>query len=331
MFCNQLSQTLVLNHPERPRVSSRFENKFGEYTTAIRRTPSVAKVIGVFERNALQKVYAFEYEDGTAAVHFAAPVKHLTESYGYRLDNSFLDGVEVGDDLPAQFKLQGWPCTDEYGNFAYGVNLRTAYMNLDGLTYEDGIIISESTAERLAHTEVSEVTVVLNANDLPLNLYGTPDEDNYKGFPDVGEDIQNGVLLTRRRINHESALFDLSTPQLSRINWDADTPFWADGTVVDIEVFTNLNVAELEKHPYHRQVLALQRRWQAFQHWVLDTFRPYLEGGKYSEDVAYWHRRCRDTLDGKWRHDKSEYEGTVLRFTIARRCPLEKGSKLTNR
>ena len=331
MFCSHITQAVVLDAPEPPRVFSRFENHFGSYTTAVRRLPAAARVIGVFDRNPLQRVFALEYDDGTAAIHFAAPVRHLTETYGYRLDNSHLAGVGVGDVLPAGAQLQGWSCADADGNFGYGVNLRTLYLNRDGQTYEDAFIISESGARRLAHTSVTQLTVVMNANDLPVNLYGGEEEGDYRGFPAVGEVVRGGILLARRRINHESALFDLSTPQLCRVNSDSDTVVYAEGTVVDIEVFTNLTEAELDKHPYHRQTLDLQRQWVAFQDWVLAVLGPYVQGGKYSEDVAHWVRRCRGTREGKWRHDKTEFDGTVLKFTIAKYNTLKEGGKITNR
>jgi hypothetical protein len=103
---------------------------------------------------------------------------------------------------------------------------------------------------------------------------------------------------------------------------------------VDVEIFSNLSETDLDRHPFNRQLLAHQRRWGEFQRWVLDTYSPYVlgENGKsYSEDVAYWYKVCRDTLADKWRHERTEFDGVVLRFTIARRNPVVVGSKLTNR
>jgi hypothetical protein len=228
--------------------------------------------------------------------------------------------------------MQGWPCHDADGNFMYGVNLRTVYMNLDGLTYEDGLVISESAAERLAHTSVEKVAVTLNANDLLVNLYGS--DGDHRGFPDVGEEIHDGVLLARRRINHESILFDLSTPQLSQINWDIDTPFYSDGVVMDIDVFSNQSETDLEKHGFHAQMLGYEVRAREFREWVTATFGPYMQGQAgtgYTADVAYWHRRCSNATERKWRYDKSEFDGTVLIFTIARRNKIINGSKISNR
>lgn len=331
MFTSHISQAVVLDEPERPRVFSRFENAFGAYTTAVKVVPADAEIVSVFEKNPLQKVYAIRYADGKLDVHFAAPVRHLTENYGYRLTSPQLDSRSAGDSLPAGTIIQEWPCTDEDGNFRYGVNLKTVYMNLEGLTYEDGIVCSESAAERLAHTSIEKVTVVLNANDLTVNLYGT--QDDHQGFPDVGQRIENGVLLARRRINHESILFDLSASQLTKINWDADTVMYSEGTVVDVDVFSNLTANELDKHPFNRQILSYHRKWLEFREWFAEHFAAAVEtrSAPYSDDVAYWYRVCRDTDEGHWRHERSEFDGVVLRFTVAKRNRAGVGSKITNR
>ena len=330
MFTSHISQTVVLEHPERPRVFSRFENAFGAYTTAVKVVPEDATILSVFEKNPLQKVYALQYPDGRVDLHFSAPVRHLTENYGYLLNNGGLEGKDVGDVLPAGTPVQGWACTDDEGNFRYGVNLKTVYMNLEGRTYEDGLVVSESACERLSHTSIDKVTVVLNANDLTVNLYG--DAENHQGFPDVGQEIENGALMARRRINHESILFDLAADQLSKINWDADTVIYSEGTVMDIDVFSNLSEEELDKHPFNRQILAYHRNWLAFREWMIGTFGEIVESGSgYSDDVAYWYRLCRDTESGRWRHERSEFDGVVLRFTIAKRNKLGVGSKITNR
>ena len=331
MFTSHIAQTVVLDEPERPRVFSRFENAFGAYTTAVKVLPQDAVVLAVYEKNPLQSVYALQYADGKIDIHFAAPVRHLTENYGYRLTSPAFEGVEVGQTLPAGAQVQGWACTDDDGNFCYGANLKTVYMNSEGRTYEDGIIASESAAERLSHTSIDKVTVVLNANDLTVNLYGAT--DHHQGFPDVGETIRNGVLLARRRINHESILFDLSASQLGKVNWDSDTVLYSEGTVMDIDVFSNLSAEELDKHPFNRQILHYHNKWVEFRDWFMEVFGEAVRDQTvpYSDDVAYWYRLCRDSGSSGWRHERSEFDGVVIRFTIAKRNKLGVGSKITNR
>jgi len=338
MWCSHFTQAVVLTAPEPPRVYSGFENEVGKYTTAVKRVPDGAKVIGVFNKNPLQVVYALELKGGVADIHFASPVRHLTEDYGYPVDNSPLADAVVGTKLGKGALLQSDPCHDEFGNFMYGTNLRTVYANVGGRTYEDGIIISESAAQKMTHVSVKEYTIVINANDLTVNAYGEP--SRHQGFPDVGEDVVDGVLLARRRINHEALLFDLSDEQLSTVNWHSDTVFYSEGTVVDVDIHSNLSIPELEKHPYNAQLLRYEKQWQAFRAWVLETFKPYMRGegadSKYTESVGYHYKRVTDTkvtpeTGGSWKHDRSEFDGVVLRILVAKENPAVVGSKLTNR
>ena len=331
MFVSQISQTVVLNKPERPRVFTRFENIFGAYTSAIKSLPQDAEIIGIFEKNPLQKIYALRMADGQLHIHHSKSYHHLTESFGYPLKPGVLtEEATIGSTIPANSEIQSWPCSDESGNFAYGVNLRTLYTNKDGKTYEDPIIISKSSAERLSHTAVHIVTVVLNGNDLTLNTYGTT--DFHKGFPDVGEEIRDGKLLVRRRINHDSIIFDLSVNQLSKIRSDSDVVFFKTGKVVDIDVYSNIPPEELDKHSFNRQIIEYQNKWFEFREWFDDLFRATLDSGTgYSEDVAFWGNIVRDSRVSKWQHDRSEFEGVVIQFMIAESKPARFGSKLANR
>jgi DNA-directed RNA polymerase beta subunit len=332
MFCSHVSQEVVLNNPERPRVFTRFENEFGSYTTTIKRVPQNARVVDIFDKNPLQKVYILQYDDYSLDIHFAKPVHHLTENYGYRLSKVNLDNVNIDDIIPKDTIIQNWPFNDEDNNFCFGVNLKTMYMNMDGLTYEDAIIASESACQKkLVHTSVEEVIVVLNSNDLTTNSYGTI--DNHKGFPDVNETIESGILLTRRRINHESILFDLSKNQLNNTNYNNDYPIYANGTVVDIDIYSNLSTEELDKHPYNSQLLKYHLQWLEFRDWIIDTFKDIVEDKsfKYSEDIGYWYNLCNTSVHTKWRYDKSEFDGVVLKFLIAKNNEATNGSKITNR
>ncbi len=334
LFCNHIGQAVVLNNPERPRVFSNFENVFGSYTTAIQRLPHKARVLSVFENSPLQKIYALLLEDGSpggrAHIHFANPVRHLTENYGYLLRP--LDDVYPGDVIEKGRVIQSWPCHDDLGNFGYGVNLRALYTN-EARTYEDGIVISASAADKLSHTAVEKIVITLNQNDLMLNLYGE-NEDDYAGFPEVGHEIRNGILLARRRINHESVLYNLSDTNLSAPNWSSDTIFYANGTVVGVEIFSNIDEAGLDRHPHNMQLLRHYRQWLAYKSWFKEHLAPYVEKGKnYTDEVAYRYKVYRDNEkeDLSWRKDKIKFDGVTLRIMVAQDKVLSQGSKITNR
>ena len=333
MFTSHFAQCVTLNHPDRPRVFTRFENRIGDYSSAIVKTPVEYEIVDVFEKNPLTNAYALmETDGGRMHLVFTPRVKHLTESFGYRLQYPALDGAATGDTIPRGSILRTWPCRDNEGSFRYGRNLKTFYTNDSGKTYEDGIIISESAAEKMTHTAVHRVSVMMNVNDFFVNIYG--DKEEYKGFPDIGETIERGILAAVRRIDYDTVHFDVSEAQIRRVNFSSDRVFYLNGEVVDIDVFCNLEETHIEMYPYHKQVLRYVRKQKEMREWILDTFGEIVEEGTledYTEDVAYHCSRARMMDDRKWLHDGREFNGIMMVFTIAESRPLMIGSKLTNR
>jgi hypothetical protein len=84
-----------------------------------------------------------------------------------------------------------------------GVNLITTYISTDK-TMEDGILISESAAKKLASPLISVYSISLNENDIVLNLYG--DDNEYLGMPYIGEKVKDGIVCAIRRENTEDSL-----------------------------------------------------------------------------------------------------------------------------
>ena len=55
-------------------------------------------------------------------------------------------------------------------SYDYGTNALVFYMNYLGYTYEDGIVISESFAERTAHYNIHDLSITIKPDDLVLYL-----------------------------------------------------------------------------------------------------------------------------------------------------------------
>ena len=333
MFTSHFAQCITLNNPDRPRVFTRFENRIGDYSSAIVKAPAEYEILDIFEKNPLNKVFAVrETESERVHIIFTPRVKHLTENFGYRYQYPLLDGKEKNETLSKGSIIRSYPCRDNEGNFRYGKNLKTFYTNDSGKTYEDGIIISESAAQKMSHTAVHRISVMMNMNDFFVNCYG--DQTTYKGFPDIGEDIRNGVMAAIRRIDYDTVHFDVSESQIRKVNYNSDKVFYLNGRIVDLDIYCNLKEEALEQFPYHKQVLEYVKRENDFQSWILETFGHVVEDGSledYTEEVAYHYARARKMRDNNWKHDGHDFNGIYLIFTIAEDRPLMMGSKLTNR
>ena len=101
-------------------------------------------------------------------------------------------------------------------------------------TIEDSIEITKPLSERLASTEVEVVSVNINDNNVMLNLYG--DADNYRGFPNIGESIENQSLCEIRNFTRGKLPYDFKTANL-RTGHDGDRTKNLSGTNPDIDVF----------------------------------------------------------------------------------------------
>ena len=328
MFLSQVPQILTLNKAEAPLVFSRFENQVGKYSrgmgyVAIREKCELAAevVISPFE-----KYMFFKFEDGSVDVKHYKSVTRLTESYGYENDLVDHGGKTEFDEGDLLFRNRMY---DDDLNLRYGVNLKAVFLANEGQTFEDGIMISEEAAKKFEHTAVYDAVVTINNNDVLLNLLG--DKDVYKPHPGIGEDIVNGILCARRRLNYSTALVDFRDGGFA-IDPSIDTAFFFKGKVVGIEVFSNLSEEELAK-PQNQFVKNLVdnqiNNWSCVED-TIEEFRR--EGYDLRQDCSYLLQKAKDMLSGKkFSYDRSEFEGTTLRFTIMRRVPFQVGSKISNR
>ena len=134
--------------------------------------------------------------------------KHSYYNY-YPLNQSYINNelrVKVGDRVnEGQILAEGWQT--QGGKLALGVNARIGYLPYKGYNYEDGVVISESFAQRMTSDEYNEIEVLIpkdtqggrgsriksallkETTNAALSLL---DED---GIIKVGENIKAGSVL----------------------------------------------------------------------------------------------------------------------------------------
>ena len=193
MLTQHLVQALVPNNPEVPGVSTGYEHMFGEYSTSYYKTDRKYTVIRKIKKYD-NDVYTLLVQDkhGEYDIIERRGVKHLAESYGYKINNDEIDSYSQGDKIKKDKVLYRSPCMDEYGNYMYGVNAKCCYV-VSQETIEDAIVVSESFAKKLSTTKVDTCSVMINENDILLNMYGT--NKHFKSFPDIGEKTKNSIKI----------------------------------------------------------------------------------------------------------------------------------------
>lgn len=321
MFVSQTAQLLTLNKAEKPLVFTRFENQVGEHSegvgfTSLREDSTLVKEIKINDN----KIHYFFVSKETKVLDcytYKASTR-LTEDYGFSNVNLMDSKPNKKGDILFHNTMY-----DKDLNLMYGTNLLTTFLTCRGLTCEDSIILSESAAKnKLSHTSVSSATVTLNNNDILLNIH------NGRPFPEIGETFKS-ILCVRRRLQYSTVLIDFKDTESIL---PSDTPFYFEGKLEDIEVYCNLDekTLDLKQNSFIKDLVTKSR-----ENWK--TIKDYIEsmkkkGYKLSDSCGHLYKKAQEYLSGlKFLKDKSEFEGTLIEFTISESKPAFRGSKISNR
>lgn len=338
MTTGHLKQAMTPINPEFPKVFTEYENMVGKYSTGIKRASREWRVIDKIykfeEGNHLYTLVVKDESTGYYDVIQKKIVEDLTEKFGFRYNTSELDKIQVGDLIPKDSVLYKSTSYDEYNNYRFGVNATFAYTS-DVRTTEDAILVSKSFADKFRCVEVETIKVSVNDNDVLLNLYG--DESNYKCFPDVGEYINDKIICATRRINNDQIFYDFKETNLRKINFSEDVLCTEQGTggkIIDIKVYSNKTIEEMEMNDYHAQVNKYYKNEQRYYSEVIKATKDIVMDGKeHSRNFNYIYKKSKDAVDEnvKWceQHGKKPFSNMIIEFTVEREVPLKEGSKIT--
>jgi hypothetical protein len=334
MFSSQYQQHVCLVEPEIPYISTGYENKFGQhsssYVTTDRRWHVIAR-IEKFSRNPGHHYYLIVIDDNNNMdVIERVSYNHNTETYGFLYDNTNIDNhATVGAVIEKNTPIKKSKSFDEYGNFRCGKNLRTMYV-ADPRTTEDAIEISQSAARALARTEIKLVTILINDNDIPLNLYG--DDKVYKFIPDIGEEVRGGILCGSRTERNDESFYTQSVERL-RIPMINDTTFKSKGKVVDINVYCNKDIATSNNGIYEGQLAYYANDHKRFCTEFVEAMKSYINNTDYVKSYALsqMYCTCLDVVEGKQYFKDNAFSNIIVEVVLYREAPLEEGDKVTSR
>lgn len=319
MATRHASQRVVLTEPEFPMVFTGAENNFGErssWNIKAHDDYQVMKVFRKFKGNPLSPVaYIFKnLRTGKYRCEVVRSVVNLVEKYGFRMYNNISNYVE-GDIIPKGTTIsQSSSYVDD--NYCAGRNIRFAYAVLPELT-EDALIISEEAAHQLRYDMVDIVTVNLNKNAFLLNKYGS--DGLYKPFPDIGESIRDSILCSIRENSYVSSVSEASIPHIN------DTNYYSNGIVVDVDIFTNVEVENEQFNYYLSQI----RDWYSEIYSYIST----IVVDKYQDDTSLldiYHQAEKYLNNSVW-VTKEYIADTIIKFTILQPKDIRVGQKVVGR
>lgn len=340
MLSSHLLQRVVLLDGESPIMFTNFENVVGDnssYNRKAKHNYEVVRIVSKFNKinteEALKvkpKLYfVYNKDNNMYDVIDRVNVEDLTEKYGFQYDTSGLDKFQEGDVIEKGTTLTRPTSYDEYGNYGYGKNIRFMYQ-IDNDTIEDAIVVSESLAKRMTSIEVETVTVPINDNDFLINLYG--DVENYKAFPDIGENTVNKRLCVKRGINNAQILFDFKSTN-TRTIFESDIKTYIDGEVVDIDIYCNKPIEDVPNTIFNQQLLRYMEMSNAYYEEIKEVTSELIDSGiPCSQHIKALHKRAVEITSGefKFKDDtNSAFSNIVMNFTVKRKSGLTKGQKLT--
>ena len=321
---------MVPTRAEVPIIQTGFETEFGKNSTSYVEADGnyvVLHKIFKFSFNPnhyyliVQNIETQEYD-----VIERVTYKHNTESYGYIWNNKRLDDLKIGDMIHEGEPIKTSTGFDDYCNKMNGVNLITLYLSLSQ-NMEDSIVMSETAAKKLETSLIKSTSITINDNDILLNLYG--DNNTYKTFPDIGEEIQNGIFCSIRRLENDNMLYSLSQQRLRDIVI-SDRNILMDGRVADIDVYCN-NIESLGESAYNCQLYKYYQERMNFCKQINDIVGPLAMNCKLSYNLQKLYAICRDTVAGKQFFKDKQFNNVIMEVTIVQQLVMEPGDKLADR
>lgn len=339
MFGTHLEQRLTLCNPEVPYIETGHEMEFGKYSSSF--------MIADRDYEVYDKVYKFDqdpgvffylicidHEDKKICVFEKKLYKHVTESYGYIYsDESGINHAEPGTTISKGSVIAKSKSFDENNNRQDGRNLLSMFCACEE-SMEDAIIISESASKALASPLIKKVTVQINDNEIPLNLYGN--DQNYKIFPDIGEETEHNILCGMRIERKEESLYSLSYPRLREL-MISDEKYSVSGKVVDIDVYCNAPDKFID-NPYYGQIEKYYNSQQEMYRKIVDDIEfghiaDLIEDGYVLDyDMQKLYYKAKGDITGqRYYANGKAFSNIIMEITLVEEIPVRDGDKLTNR
>ena len=333
MFSSQYQQHVCLVNPEIPYVSTGYENLFGWHSSSFIESDRNWRVFAKIEKfvNKPGHHYYLIVTDEFNNMDVIERVSycHNTETYGFMYDNKYLDSLVQGSTIPTGQTIKKSTSFDSYDNYMPGKNLTAMYV-ADANTTEDAIEISVSASKALARTELKKVTILINDNDIPLNLYG--DNNSYKFIPDIGEHVKNGILCGTRTERNDESFFTQSAERL-KVPMINDITFKAKGQVVDIDVYCNKDIATSNNGIYEGQLQFYDNNYKRFCQEFVNVMKNYINNSDYhkSYELSKLYSLCLSVVQGKQYFKDNVFSNIILEITLYEEAPLDVGDKITSR
>lgn len=340
MAANHKKQAKCLKNPEFPLLSTGNENLYGQKSSAFIEAESDLRIIGKISRFSMYPDHEYyliviDSNNKISMIERKAYV-HTTETFGYLWNNDYLDNIEEGNVIPNGTVYKKSRSFDDFNNYRAGTNVMSCYMATANTT-QDPVIISKECQKKLSTPVFKEVEIKINDNDVFLNLYGN--NDVYKAFPDLGEDVKDGILCSIRKANTDTMPFELSVENIQNIMISDETIITGKAKVIDIKIFSNKQICPDKEegelyNVFEGQLKSYIDDEMRFCRQFVDMMKNYINNSDY--EIDYQLRKmnaiCRKKLNGcQFIEDGKVSSNMKIIFTVYIEHTIDVGDKVSNR
>lgn len=243
MLYTQFCQNVVLTNSEEKIIQTGLDHQLGENTFSVK-IEHDCRVVGVIERyrslgsttEPIEITLLVENIDsGEFDVYFVPYYMTMHQYFGFRYnsDKRWLLNLKKGQLLHKGMILADSPSVKENSGYGFGVNANIVLLT-DPSTSEDGVVISESFAKNIQFNTFEVRSISFGSDKLLLNIYG--DDEEYKGFPGIGEMVKGDSVIAVLRKNIATVGFALTSKEdLKRFNHVCDEPIFSPGPGTMVE------------------------------------------------------------------------------------------------
>lgn len=323
MFSKHASQRVVLDHGEVARIFTGAEDAYGKrssFFVTAKNTLVLERAFVKFPNTPYSSIlYIFrDTVTNKYVCHLAEAVHWNVEKYGFQNIDMVKGNYRPGDTIPQGEVISKTTSYDENNHYCAGANLRILYTTLHDLT-EDAIILSESACKKLEYSMVDKVTVDISEEMFMLNNYGTL--ENYKAFPDIGEEIQSGILCSLREISALSSKSEAMIPHINDIN------YYTNGIITDIDIYSNCTEIQDKQLAYYHNCIM---NWYSEIYAYVSTIINHIDQDDTKLLDIYHKAKKYLMTSAKWStKEKLPYIQVV--FKVLQKKQIRKGQKITGR
>ena len=286
MDYSHISQALVISGVEPQQCFTGMAREFGKYTFSakanddieiIRIIPRYQRTAGVdsIDKNPQLTVIYQITETRQIGVMEITDWCSYHQSFGfkYKKNKENINRLKLGAAIPKGTIFADSPAVRSDGNYGFGVNLRTAFMSLPGVS-EDGFIITRKALEKLKFKTYHKRVIKYGNTWFPLNIYGNA--ENPKVFPEIGETVrEDGLLMALRSFDPLMAPCEQSIEALMSPNYVFDKFVYVPpgGKVVDIKVYSDRRHNPVEIGPMDHVVSKYCEQLRKYYKTIVEVYK----------------------------------------------------------